>query len=197
MELDQKFVRKPFVVTAVEITESNIADLATSLGELKTDDSTGRQFIQLNRKIVPMVDKAYVGWFVTGFGEKYRCFNPKSFHAQFIDYASPMAWAFGEDGIADQMDREGWNYHMDQIASRNLDLPDLNETDDVDSAPVEGIERPGLPSDEDEDTPMEEVDVRNVEARPAEDIEKNAEPIDAQPGVVARKRNQELGFAVD
>lgn len=202
MELTEKYIRKPFIVHAVEITESNIAELAQTLGELKTEEKGDlhRQYIQLNRKLVPMVDKAYVGWFVTKLGDKYRCFNPKSFHAQFMTVESPIAWTFGKDDVLTQMDRAGWNYHMDQIASRMLDIPEPNETDDADSAPADGIERPGLPSDEDEATPMEEVDVSNVEARPAEDIEQDAPPVDNQPGVVARKRGMDLlneGLAVD
>lgn len=202
MELTEKYIRKPFVVHAVEITESNIGEIAKLVGVLLVDvEHDNRQYIQLNRKIVPMVDKAYIGWFLTKLGEKYRCFNPKSFYAQFMDYASPVAWVFGDDETVDQLDREGWNYHMDQIASRMLELPELNATDDEDSAPAEGIER--IPTMNDVDA-MEDGEVIEtmlvMDARPTEFIDVTDEVLqvrEAQPGVVARKRDEGLGLAVD
>lgn len=77
------FVRIPFVVDVVEITEDNIAEVASVIGELRTKgDST---FIAIDRRLVPNVNRAYVGWFMTKLGDNYRCYSAKAFREQFTE----------------------------------------------------------------------------------------------------------------
>lgn len=79
-----EFVRKPFVVDAVEITEDNIKEIAEYIGEFQTKKD-GTPYIYVNRKIVPNVFRVYVGFYMTKMGDNIRCYTPKIFHAQFTD----------------------------------------------------------------------------------------------------------------
>lgn len=82
------FVRRPFQVQAVEITDENMAEIAEMIGgKIKDFESesgeTGGRYIQLNRQIIPNVGKALIGWWVTVLGDNFRCYAPKVFADQF------------------------------------------------------------------------------------------------------------------
>lgn len=77
----KSFVRVPFSVEATEITEENIEDIARYVGEVRTKD--GEKYIALDRRIIPNVGKAFVGWWFTRLGENLRCYSPKIFNEQF------------------------------------------------------------------------------------------------------------------
>lgn len=132
------YIRKPFTVEGVEITESNIAEIAELVGTLKEDDK-GAKYIHLHRRLVPNMGRAYPGWFLTRMGEtdNYRVYSPSIFQKEFMPLMSPVAWVFGDDNVIEVMDREGWNHHM------TLVVP----THDPDNAPPEGIERPDIPDE--------------------------------------------------
>lgn len=92
MEFSQ-FVRRPFTVEALEITEANMAEVATLIGEVRTKD--GVTFIALDKRIVPSVNRAYVGWWVTKLGDNYRCYSPKIFRDQFVTQQEALAFHQG------------------------------------------------------------------------------------------------------
>lgn len=73
--------RNPFTVKAVLITKENIEEIALLIGELrkKGDDP----YIALNRRIIPHITRAYVGWWLTKVEDNYRCYSPKAFNEQF------------------------------------------------------------------------------------------------------------------
>ena len=75
------FTRKPFAVEAVQITEENIAELAPLVGELQNKD--GELFIRLDKRIVPNIHRAYVGWWITQMEDNLRCYSAKIFEDQF------------------------------------------------------------------------------------------------------------------
>lgn len=79
----QNYIRKPFEVYGVEITESNIAEVAELVGTLKTTDE-GVVYIALNRRLIPNVGRAYIGWFVTQMGDNFRIYSPKIFTQEFV-----------------------------------------------------------------------------------------------------------------
>lgn len=89
-----KYIRKPFAVEAIEITEANISDVAALVGELKVKN--GVPFISLDRRIVPNVNRAYIGWFMTRMSDNYRCYSPKIFNEQFTDYEPVKSFAFDD-----------------------------------------------------------------------------------------------------
>jgi hypothetical protein len=82
------FTRKPFVVEAIQITEENIAELAPLVGELQSKDD--ELFIRLDKRIVPNIHRAYVGWWITRMEDNLRCYSAKIFEDQF-EAASAMA----------------------------------------------------------------------------------------------------------
>jgi hypothetical protein len=80
----QTFVRKPFTVEAVEVTEDNIAELAPSIGALVRPED-GSPFIEVDPKKVPHVSRVFPGFFLTKMGKRTHCYSPKSFRSQFAD----------------------------------------------------------------------------------------------------------------
>jgi hypothetical protein len=78
----KRYVRTPFVVEATIITEENIDSIAEKIGEVKVRN--GEKYIALDRRIIPNLSRAYVGWFFTTLDDNYRCYSPKVFNAQFV-----------------------------------------------------------------------------------------------------------------
>jgi hypothetical protein len=78
------FVRKPFIVEAVEITPANIAEVAKYVGDLREKED-GTPYILADGRLVPNVDRVYPGFFMTKMGENVRCYSRKIFREQFIE----------------------------------------------------------------------------------------------------------------
>lgn len=78
-----KFKRRPFEIEAVQITEENISELAEMTGELVPANGPDDPHIKINKRIVPNVHRAYVGWWVTQMDDNIRCYAPKIFEEQF------------------------------------------------------------------------------------------------------------------
>jgi len=78
------FVRKPFIVQAVEVTTENIEEVAKYIGDVRERED-GTQYILVDRRLVPNVFKVYPGFFMTKMGENVRCYSRKIFKDQFIE----------------------------------------------------------------------------------------------------------------
>ncbi len=78
------YVRKPFVVQAIEITAENLEDVAKYIGDVK-DREDGSKYILVDRRLVPNVFKVYPGFFMTKMGENIRCYSRKIFKEQFVE----------------------------------------------------------------------------------------------------------------
>ncbi|MBA3551186.1 hypothetical protein H0W32_03190 [Patescibacteria group bacterium] len=86
------YVRKPFTVEAVEITEENIGEIAKYIGELKETD-TGKPYIFIDRRVIPNVFRVTPGFFMTRMGDHLRCYSHKVFLEQFAPPTPEvMAW---------------------------------------------------------------------------------------------------------
>lgn len=81
MELTE-FIRKPFIVEAVEITRDNIREVAKYIGEIEESDG-GDPFIIADRRLVPGASRVYVGFFMTRMGDHIRCYSRRVFFEQF------------------------------------------------------------------------------------------------------------------
>ena len=79
-----QYIRKPFIVEAVEVTVENIASLAPRVGTL-VEPPEGSPFIEFDPKLVPHVTRVFPGFFVTKMGKRTHCYSPKAFKAQFAD----------------------------------------------------------------------------------------------------------------
>lgn len=80
-----EYVRKPFVVTAVEITGDNIEELNKEfkIGDIDTKED-GTKFINVtNSRKIPNVSRVFPGYFLTKMGKNVRCFSRKIFFEQF------------------------------------------------------------------------------------------------------------------
>lgn len=86
------FVRKPFVVEAVEVTAENIAEVAKYVGDLREKED-GTPYILVDRRLVPNVFRVYPGFFMTKMGENVRCYSRKIFKEQFTETTEKInAW---------------------------------------------------------------------------------------------------------
>lgn len=77
------FVRKPFIVEAVEVTTENIEDIAEFVGTLQSK-ADGTPFIQVDRKKIPNVYRVYPGFWMTRMGDNVRCYSRRVFTEQFV-----------------------------------------------------------------------------------------------------------------
>jgi hypothetical protein len=75
--------RKTFHVEAAEITEENLDQCAELIGDVVIDDYDGKRYIRVNKRLVPNIHRAYVGWWITRMGDNLRCYSPKIFSEQF------------------------------------------------------------------------------------------------------------------
>lgn len=83
------YVRKPFVVEAVEITTENIAEVAKYVGELRRKRN-GTPYILVDDTLVPNVDRVYPGFFMTKMRANVRCYSRKIFTSQFMEETEEM-----------------------------------------------------------------------------------------------------------
>lgn len=83
------FVRKPFVVEAVEITAENLHEVAPYIGDVKNKED-GTEYILVDRRLVPNVFKVYPGFFMTKMGENIRCYSRKIFKEQFVEMSAEL-----------------------------------------------------------------------------------------------------------
>lgn len=78
----QTFVRKPFTVEAIQITNDNIKELAPLIGTLRSH--RGKFYIEVNRKKVPVLSEVEVDYWMTKVENgKIRCYSDKVFQQQF------------------------------------------------------------------------------------------------------------------
>lgn len=77
------YVRKPFIVDAVEITADNIEEVAKYVGDLREKED-GTQYILVDQRLVPNVERVYPGFFMTKMGENVRCYSKRIFKEQFL-----------------------------------------------------------------------------------------------------------------
>jgi hypothetical protein len=77
------FVRKPFVVQAVEVTAENIAEVAKYVGDLREEED-GTKYILVDSRLAPNVLRVYPGFFMTKMGKAVRCYSRKIFREQFV-----------------------------------------------------------------------------------------------------------------
>jgi hypothetical protein len=85
------FARKPFKVQALEITKENMGEIAEMIGELR-ENERGIPYISVNRRIIPNIFRAHIGFWVTVMGEdrRIRCMTRNTFLNQFVPCTSDV-----------------------------------------------------------------------------------------------------------
>lgn len=78
------YVRKPFTVEAVLLTEENIAEAAELIGTLRKDRND-KPFIRVNPHWVPNLERVWPGYYMTRLDHAIRCYHPKAFADQFSE----------------------------------------------------------------------------------------------------------------
>lgn len=92
-----KFVRKPFMVEAVEVTEENIAEIAKLVGKLRHKDD-GSPYIHVDRRLFPNLYSVHPGFWMTKMGDNIRCYSKPVFNKQFIEVHDGVATWFESMG---------------------------------------------------------------------------------------------------
>lgn len=125
-----KFVRKPFIVAATEVTLENIAEVATLIGTLREKEN-GDPYIAVDRRLVPNLYRVYPGFWLTQMGDNIRCYSKRVFKQQFVHHTDDIqAWV--EFMAADQGDIEEAASPEEQEI--NTDLLDGDTGIDFDAA---------------------------------------------------------------
>jgi hypothetical protein len=79
----EHYVRKPFTVEAIQITDENIEELAPFIGALEKQEN-GRWVIIVDRKLIRNLDKVYSGYWLTKMGTTLRCYSQNAFAKHFV-----------------------------------------------------------------------------------------------------------------
>lgn len=78
------YVRKPFVVQAVEITVDNIEEAAPLIGDLRLKED-GSPYILVEPRLVPNIERVYPGYFMTKIGDRVHCYSRWVFNKMFVE----------------------------------------------------------------------------------------------------------------
>lgn len=95
-----QYVRTPFSVEALIITDENIDSVAKLVGSVKTKND--EKYIALDRRVVPNISRAYIGWYLTRLGDNLRCYSPKVFAEQFEPMPDTMIVHFDFNNSHDE-----------------------------------------------------------------------------------------------
>jgi hypothetical protein len=95
------FVRKPFLVEAVEVTEENIEEIAALVGVLKKKDD-GTPFIKVNKLLYSNIHRIYPGFWMTKMGDNIRFYYKHVFNKQFMQIHPELdEWFRSMDGYVE------------------------------------------------------------------------------------------------
>lgn len=83
MQFD-KYVRVPFLVEAVEITEENFDEVAALIAKEVVETGSGRRQIVIDRDVIRNGHKANIGGWLTRMDGKYRYYSKTAFEQQFV-----------------------------------------------------------------------------------------------------------------
>ena len=103
------YIRKPFQIKAVEVTQENFEEIAAFCGKAIQTNQKGDRYILVNRRVIPNGFKIFVGWWVTVMDDNVRCYPPKSFDSQFApitESGSSLDNAFTALDEAQRLNRE-------------------------------------------------------------------------------------------
>ena len=72
----------PFEVKAVEITDENIEEIATLIGEIEINEE-GEKVIRTDKRVIKGFRTVPVGWFMSKVGRSFRIYKPLAFERTF------------------------------------------------------------------------------------------------------------------
>lgn len=89
MEL-QTYLRIPFAVEAIQLTEENMEEVAKLVGEVMTDEQTGERYIRPDRSKVTFVkNRCRPGCWFTFKGGQIQHFPNKAFTKSYVSSETP------------------------------------------------------------------------------------------------------------
>ena len=89
----KKYIRKPFSIDAVQITATNVDEVAKWVdGEVRTDDLGQYVKVRVHRPLNDRQTKAYLGDWVLYAGTGYKVYTPKAFANSFEQSSSESVY---------------------------------------------------------------------------------------------------------
>lgn len=136
----ETFIRKPFKIQAVLITEDNIEQIAEEIGRIQYKRDNGEPYIRVNPHLIPNLQYVYLGFWMTKMVVKtdtqdftnYRCYSGKAFDKQFAPYSEhAQGWMdFLDKESAKRKDGEGGENVAPSVDSDDSDAEEeFNKTD--------------------------------------------------------------------
>lgn len=80
----QEYVREPYVVEAVLITDENIEQLAPLIGTLRVKGN-GKKYIEVNNDLVKNIFQVHPGYYMTRYQGRVRCYSENAFRRTFSE----------------------------------------------------------------------------------------------------------------
>lgn len=81
------FLRRPFEIEAVKITNENIEEVAELIGEVRKRPD-GSRYILTDKRLLPGMERVYIGFYLTRMGRNIRCYGKRVFEEQFVEKTS-------------------------------------------------------------------------------------------------------------
>ena len=130
----KNYVRTPFTIKALEVTEDNFDEVAAFCGKSIETTANGDRYIFVNRRIIPTGSKIFVGWWITLMDDNVRCYPPRSFSSQFVPMNGKVEFTLEADDSepvdvlpTPSIDRA--LSALDEVAKANRDIIDILEND--------------------------------------------------------------------
>lgn len=128
----QDYVRTPFAIKAIEVTEDNFEDVAAFCGKSIEVTSKGDRYIFVNRRIIPTGSKIFVGWWITLMDDNVRCYPPRSFNSQFVPLDGKTEFVVeppsSEEDSFSTLETERAVASLEAAAEANRDIVDMLTT---------------------------------------------------------------------
>lgn len=126
-----EFVRVPFVVQAVQVTEENFNDIFELIGKEIKETPAGKKYILIDRRIIPNGHKAQIGGWVTFMDDKLRYYSKTAFADQFIERETAGFETFFESQIETQdiLDDAPTMEAIEEAESELANVPDVTGAD--------------------------------------------------------------------
>lgn len=104
----EKYVRRPFEIDAVRVTEDNIKEAAAWCGGDVRSDKNGAKYVKVRvvRPLTTRQSEAYVNDWILYAGTGYKVYTPKAFEDSFYKSSPDTSLTLGKDELVAVQEQE-------------------------------------------------------------------------------------------
>lgn len=106
----ERYIRKPFTISAVEVTKDNIGELAELIGEGRTrQKDNGDPYFVTNGSLIrnKAINRVELGYWITKLNDEFRIYKPGVFKRIFWDVTPERERLFS---LLQEQDRTNGTY---------------------------------------------------------------------------------------